>query len=181
MDQLSQAIAEWQGFYAAVAGVGATLVGLVYVGVTIHLGRHELDNRTRLLGTMSGINLLYPVLAALVMLMPLRITAIAGGLLLVALFGIGGSISIAISEVRKPEGQTRHLIIYRYFVALLASGALGVGALALLTGQPWGIYAPPIFAFVMLAIGCDNAWDLLLSRYGKRSFIDIKTPPAPPS
>jgi hypothetical protein len=39
MDPLSQAIAEWQGFYAAVAGVGATLVGLVYVGITIHLGR----------------------------------------------------------------------------------------------------------------------------------------------
>jgi hypothetical protein len=47
--------------------------------------------------------------------------------------------------------------------------------LALLAGQPWGIYLPPVFTFVMIAIGCDNAWDLLLSRYGKRSFIDLKT------
>ena len=36
-----------------------------------------------LLGTMSGINLLYPVMAALVILMPLRPRAIALGLLLV--------------------------------------------------------------------------------------------------
>lgn len=180
MDALSQAIAEWRDFYAAVAGVGATLVGLVYVGISIHMGRQQLDTRTRLLGTMSGINLLYPVMVALVILMPLRPRGIALGLLLVALFGIGSSISIAVTEARKPEGQTRQLLFYRYFVPLLASSALAVGALALLAGQPWGIYLPPVFAFVMIAIGCDNAWDLLLSRYGKRSFIDLKTPPTPP-
>ena len=140
----------------------------------------QLDTRTRLLGTMSGINLLYPVMVALVILMPLRPRGIALGLLLVALFGIGSSISIAVTEARKPEGQTRQLLFYRYFVPLLASSALAVGALALLAGQPWSIYLPPVFAFVMIAIGCDNAWDLLLSRYGKRSFIDLKTPPAPP-
>jgi hypothetical protein len=62
---------------------------------------------------------------------------------------------------------------------LLASSVLAVSAGALLAGQPWGIYLPSAFAFVMIAIGCDNAWDLLLSRYSKRSFIDLKTPPAP--
>ena len=88
MDTLSQAIAEWRDFYAAVAGVGATLVGLVYVGISIHMGRQQLGTRTRLLGTMSGINLLYPVMTALVILMPLKPWSIALGLLLVALFGI---------------------------------------------------------------------------------------------
>lgn len=45
--------------------------------------------------------------------------------------------------------------------------------------QEWGIYVPPVFAFLMFMVGVDNAWDLVLSRYGKRSFIDIKTPPTP--
>jgi hypothetical protein len=55
---------------------------------------------------MSGINLLYPVMAALVILC--RSTpdycyrAIAVGLLLVALFGIGGSISAAVTDALKP-------------------------------------------------------------------------------
>jgi hypothetical protein len=73
---------------------------------------------------MSGLNLLYPVMAALVILMPLKPRTIAGGLLLVALFGIGGSVSIAVTDARKPEGQTRQLLFYRYFVPLPASSAL---------------------------------------------------------
>jgi hypothetical protein len=44
-------------------------------------------------------------------LMPLKPRTIAVGLLLVALFSIGGSISIAAAEARKPGGQTRHLIL----------------------------------------------------------------------
>jgi hypothetical protein len=32
---------------------------------------------------------------------------------------------------------------------------------------------------VYVGISIHLAWDLLLSRYGKRSFIDLKTPPAP--
>jgi hypothetical protein len=71
MDSISETTAEWRDFYAAVAGVGVTLVGLVYVGISIHMGRQQLETRIRLLGTMSGINLLYPVMAALVILMPL--------------------------------------------------------------------------------------------------------------
>src|SRR5215207_1613388 len=110
MDSISETTAEWHDFYAAVAGVGATLVGLVYVGISIHMGRQQLETRTRLLGTMSGINLLYPVMAALVILMPLTPRTVALGLLLIALFGIGGSISIAVTEARKPEGQTRQLL-----------------------------------------------------------------------
>ena len=31
MDSISETIAEWRDFYGAVAGVGATLVGLVYM------------------------------------------------------------------------------------------------------------------------------------------------------
>jgi hypothetical protein len=101
------------------------------------------------------------------------------GLLLIALFGIGGSISIAVTEARKPEGQTRQLFspVFRTAAGIHRSGRWRVGAARRPT---MGIYLPPVFAFVMLAIGCDNAWDPLLSRYGKRSFIDLKTPPTPP-
>ena len=97
--------------------------------------------------------------------------------MLVALFALGGTVSIAAAESRHPAGQVRQRIIYRYFVPLIASGALAASALGLLTGQMWGICVPPAFAFLMLMVGVDNARDVVLSRYGKRSFIDIKTPP----
>lgn len=110
MATVAEAIENWGTFYAAVAGVGATLVGLVYVGITVHLGRHVLDERTRLLGTMSGVNLLHPVLAALVMLMPVDPRIRAGGLFLVALFALGGTVSIAAAETRHPAGQVRQMV-----------------------------------------------------------------------
>jgi hypothetical protein len=47
---VSDALAEWRTFYAAVAEAGGTLLGLVFVGITIHLGRHPPDLRTRALG-----------------------------------------------------------------------------------------------------------------------------------
>lgn len=169
------AIEEWQVFYAAAAGVGATLVGLVYVGTSIHLGRHPLDDRARLLATMAGVNLLYPVLVSLVMLMPVYPRTTGGALLLVAVFAVGASFSISRVEARHPEGQTRQLVVYRYLVPLLTSTVLAGGALGLLLGHAWSLVAPPIFVFVMFAVGADNAWDLLLGRYRKRSFVDIGT------
>jgi hypothetical protein len=90
---------------------------------------------------MSGTNLLYPVMAALVILMPLKPRTIAGGLLLVALFGIGGSVSIDVTDARKPEGQTRQLLL---FVFRTAAGieCSGRGVLALLAGTVIGhLYA----------------------------------------
>ena len=51
MDPVSQLIAEWRDFYAAVASVGATLVGLVFVGISIHLVWDLL-----LIGTVSGLS-----------------------------------------------------------------------------------------------------------------------------
>jgi hypothetical protein len=118
---MSDMIAGWQALYAAMA--------------SIHLGRHQLKTRTRQLGTLNGIALLYPVLVALVVLMPVKPRTVAIGLLFVALFGIGNSISIDMAEARKPEGQTRRLLFYRYFVPLLASGALGAASGPLSTSR----------------------------------------------
>lgn len=94
---------------------------------------------------MSGINLLYPVMAALVILMPLKPRTIAG-VLLVALFGIGGSVWIAVTDARKPEDQTRQLPLLAVFLAVFRTPAgiecSGRGALALLAGAVMGhLYA----------------------------------------
>ena len=175
MTALGVAIEEWQGFYAAVAGVGATLVGLVYVGTSIHLGRHPLDDRARLLATMAGVNLLYPVLTSLVLLMPVQPSVVGGALLLIAAFAVGASLSITRAEARHPGDWTRQLFVYRYLVPLATSMVLATGAVGLLLGYRWSLAAPPVFVLVMFVVGADNAWDLLLGRYLKRSFVDVGT------
>jgi hypothetical protein len=177
MDALAGAIDDWQPFYAVVAGVGATLVGLVYVGTSIHLGREPLDDRARLLATMSGTNLLYPVLASMILLMPVHPRTAGTALMVLAMFGLGASISITLAETRRPERQARQLIVYRFVLPLLASAVLAGGAVGFVLGQDWSVLAPAVFVFVMFAVGTDNAWDLLLSRYRKRSIIDVGPPP----
>lgn len=169
----SSAIADWSGFYGSVAGVGATLVGLVFVGVSIQLARQPLDSRSRRLAVMSAVNLLHPMLAALVMLMPVPPLALGVTLLGVAALTLGATLVIVTAETRHPEGQTRQMLVFRYVIPVLAAALLAAGALGLAMEQKWALYAIPAFVLLMFAVGTDNAWDLVLANFGKRSFTEI--------
>ena len=46
---VSDALVEWRTFYAAVAEAGGALLGLLFVAITIHLGRHPRDLHARAL------------------------------------------------------------------------------------------------------------------------------------
>lgn len=169
----TETIAEWHGFYGAVAGVGATLVGLVFVAISIHVARSPADARTRRLAVMSAVNLSHPMLAALIMLMPVASGTQGAVLMLLALNTLGATLTISTGEARKPDGQNRQMVLYRYFVPLAASVLLLVGAIGIALGHSWGLAAVPMFVLVMFAIGLDNAWDLLLGDFRKRSIIDL--------
>jgi hypothetical protein len=126
---------------------------------------------------MSRVNLLHPVLAALIMLMPLSHLVRGGALASLAALSIGATVSIAIAESHHPEGQVRLMIAYRYFVPLFAAPVLGAGSVGLMLEQQWSTWAIAAFIVLMFVIGADNAWDLMLERYTKRSVIDLDTPP----
>jgi hypothetical protein len=109
---------------------------------------------------MSGINLLYPVMAALVILMPLNPGLLLEGRCLsryLALAAAFRSILLTRASLRVRPGSC----FYWYFGPLPASSALGVARWLCSPGQSWGIYMPPVFAFVMPAIG-GQRMDLLL-------------------
>lgn len=169
----TETIAEWHGFYGAVAGAGATLVGLVFVAISIHVARSPADTRTRRLAVMSAVNLSHPMAAGLIMLMPVTARVQGVVLALLALNTLGATITISAGEARQPEGQNRQMVLYRYFLPLAASVVLLVGAVGIALGYPWGLAAVPVFVLVMFAIGLDNTWDLLLGDFKKRSFIDL--------
>lgn len=169
----TETIAEWHGFYGAVAGVGATLVGLVFVAISIHVARSPADTRTRRLAVMSAVNLSHPMAAGLIMLMPVTSPVQGAVLVLMALNTFGATVTISAGEARRPEGQNRQMVLYRYFLPLAASVVLLVGAIGIALGHPWGLAAVPVFVLVMFAIGLDNTWDLLLGDFKKRSFIDL--------
>jgi hypothetical protein len=162
MMELREAIEGWREFYAAVANVGAALVGLVFVGVSIHLSRRPLDTETRNLGLEAVINLLHPLLASLIMLLPVEPALQGMSLLLLALAELASTGRLAYVQTRQPRRESQLMVAYRYFVPLVATAVLTVGALGLVVGWQFAIYAPAVFVFLMFIAGTQNAWDLLL-------------------
>ena len=161
---LREAVEGWAGFYGAAANAGAALLGLVFVGVSIRLARPPLDTKTRMLGTESAVDLLHPVLVSLGMLLPIEPAAQGIGLLVLSVVGIATHITLAYIQIHQPEQERALWLAYRYFIPLVAAIILGLGAVGFIVGWRLGLYAPAVYVFLMLIVGTQNAWDLLLGR-----------------
>ena len=160
--ELREAIEAWRDFYAAAANAGAALLGLVFVGLSIHLVGRPLNTETRMLGAESFVNLLHPLLASLGMLLPLEPAVQGGGLLFLVLNTFYAAIRVASIQIRQPRSEPRLMLAYRYFLPLVAAAVLAVGAIGLIAGWSFAVYAPVVFVFLMFIVGTQNAWNLLL-------------------
>ena len=159
---MADVVVGWRDFYAVAAGASATLVGLVFVGVSIQVGRQPLDARARLLGTMAVVNLLHPFWVSLAMLAPVTPAVTAAALLALALVGLTVIIGIDRAQARLPRHEARVMVAYRFVVPLVAEAILAVGAVALIAGARSSVFAPAAFVVLMFLVGTENAWDLLL-------------------
>jgi hypothetical protein len=164
--ELRETIEGWRDFYAAVANASAALVGLVFVGVSLQLARRPLDAETRLLATESVINLLHPLWASLIMLTPLAPMAQGIGLALLSLASLLATAGIVCLGTHRPRKEARLTLAYRYLVPLAAAVILAGGAIGLVTGRRFAVYAPATFVFVMFLAGTQNVWTLLLRPQG---------------
>src|SRR5512132_3592973 len=158
---VAEAVVEWRTFYSAVAEAGGTLLGLVFVGITIHLGHHPLDLRTRALGLGAILALLHPLLVALTMLLP--VASVVQGMicLVIAASGLVATVRIASFETRHRGRETRFTVAYRYFLPLAAEVILAFAGLGLLVDSRLGLYGLPVFVTLMVIVGTQDAVDLL--------------------
>ena len=133
----------------------------MFVGITIHLGRHPLDLRTRALGLGAILALLHPLMASLVMLLPVEPVVQGTLLLVIAASGLVATVRIASFKARHPGPETRFTMAYRYFLPLAAEAILALAALALLVDSLLGLYALPVFLTLMLIVATQDAVDLV--------------------
>lgn len=160
----SQRIAEWQVFYATLAGVSATLAGLLFVSLSLNIDR-LLDRRfgaTRVLAFHAFTNFLYLVLFALLFLIP-RQKPVGVGLPLLALaaMAFGQTWSARRQALAQGERLPERLRLYR--LSLLVYGSLMLSALLTLRGAVLVLHLLVGLMIWLLAWAARLAWDLLVS------------------
>jgi hypothetical protein len=148
------------------AGAAATLTGLLFVALSLHLGHITDKNRPelRLLALQTFTNFIYVVLGALAFLIPYETAWGLTGALLILSLG-----ALAVLGVQGAEGRpaARRVWSRRYILWRLAlPGACygWVGVLAVLLGFGNGgllFWLVPAF-MVLLGTCARNAWDLMV-------------------
>ncbi len=156
----SELIARWESYYVASTGAAAVLLGLVYVGLSLHFERNRAQ-RVRGLAIQSAVSLFYALLVSLVMLIPEgRPISQAVLLGMVALFGMWASLS-ALVDARRGD-TTPMSLAFRFILPLVAMVVLLAAAIALAADWRAGIWLVGGVVFLHVVIGSQNAWDLFL-------------------
>jgi hypothetical protein len=150
----------WHDFYVASTGATAVLLGLTFVGLTIHLERRGLDTVRRSLALSSATSLVYALLTSLLMLVPQGVPYVqAIGLWVIAVAGLI-SAQAALAEARR--GHVSRGVLALEFVTPYAALVLlvlaGFGFVLSLEPALWMAGA---VIFLLVVAGTQSAWDLL--------------------
>ena len=163
-----QALEGWHDFYVATAGAAAALLGLLFVGVSINIGRLDLPQRLDIRGraNQAFINLTFVLVLSLTALIPeqgARSIAVTCGILTaLGLFGPGRRLYVLGSEW---QGTGRRLRAVRHLIwTLLAIVLLGVATYQFwVSGSEGTLYNLIAVIFLLLLGAADVSWDLLIA------------------
>ena len=159
---IQAALPAWRDFFVASTGAAAVLLGLTFVGLTIHVERQGLDSLRRGLAIGSATSLLYALFASLLMLMPEGVPAVqAIGLVLIGLFGFI-SAAAALANARH-GGSTRARLAFQFVLPGIAFALLVIGGIALAFGVEQAVWGVAFVVFLLITSGTQSAWDLLVS------------------
>jgi hypothetical protein len=159
----AEAIDAWRDFYGAVANATAALLGLVFVGMSLHLTLRRAPAPVRSLALASAITLIQPLLVSFVMLIPTgapRVHA-TGSVVIAAVLVV--ELGFVLRIHRRSHAESAGWLAYRFGIPLAASAALAAGAIGMLVGWSPAVWAPALFVFATVIVGVQDAWDLLIS------------------
>ncbi|HEY7024385.1 MAG TPA: hypothetical protein VH371_05430 [Candidatus Limnocylindrales bacterium] len=165
-ESVALAISPWHEFLIAAAGAGAVLLGLVFVGLTIHLEGREEQPILVPMAIASATTFFYPVVISLLLLMPpVQPWLPSLALVVLALFATLSSGAPIFDRDLRSTWIARHRMrdFLRFGVPLVAAVLL-IGAASLLLVDPvLAMYAIGMVIVVFLVVGTQNAWNLLLA------------------
>jgi hypothetical protein len=166
MDTFTQAIEGWHDFYLMIGAAAATLIGLLFVSLSLNadvITRKE-NADLRALATHTFGNFMSVLMFAVLFLIPSQVPLGLG----LPLLGIGGyglynTVSHLLETRRKPpRAWAIGGIARRFAIPTLCFGALMVIAASVLLGRTDGLYWLVPVMIILIAAASRNAWDLLL-------------------
>lgn len=171
METFEQAIEPWHDFYTAVSAATATLVGLLFVALSVNLKlvTGEQHAEIQALAIQTFTNFTYVLIISLIFLIPDLSSSGAGFTFLI--FGALGTVSAfrAILTTARQRKRTWHttaqywrFIAGRFILPLVAYLVLSITAILLWIGDtgalPWMLFV----IFSLLGSALSVAWDLFL-------------------
>lgn len=166
MDPFALAIEGWHDFYIMIGTAAATLVGLLFVSLSLNVDviTHKENTDLRLLASQTFSSFISALMFAVLFLIPQQVPLGLG----LPLLGIGGyglyhTLS-QFQETRREQARQwgRSVVARRFALPLLCFAALVIIAVSVLLGGIDGLYwLVPVMILLILAAS-RNAWDLLL-------------------
>lgn len=167
VEPFAQRVTEWQSFFALAGGASATLIGLLFVALS--LNSSALVNRARSgpasLAAQSFADLLYTIAIAFLMLIPRQSAhSLADGLLVIGTIGaVETARRLAGLLVERTRGRQLLAALRRYLIPLVAHGVLLYTGVDLYRhGDPAVLSNLVTVVLVLLLSAAASAWALLL-------------------
>jgi hypothetical protein len=157
------ALSTWHEFFVVCGHAGAVLLGLVFVGMEIHLEKIHEDRPMYLIAAGSALGFLYVLLFSLVMLAPplwpwVPALALVG---LSVLTFVGTSAPLYAMR-RRGDRPTRTGYLIVYLLPYVGSFAALAGSIGMLFGWAQSLYLIALALFIFVATGAVNAWIFLI-------------------
>jgi modulator of FtsH protease len=175
-------IAAWDGFAAALLGAAAVLAGLIFLAVSINIGRIMVIPGLPGRAGETVIFFLGVLVESALLLIP-RQSATALGIELLISAGLSWAWlnRIAISGLRKPTRQPRSWSIYRIVRIQLAAAPVLLSGCSLLGWPAGGLYWFAGGALLAVIDATGNAWVLLVEVVRDERYRPLDNQPAAPS
>jgi len=157
----------WHDFYVTAGAAAATLVGLLFVGLSLHIRVVVSHPDVRSLARVTLTDFFLVLLVALLMLTPTQAPATAAAwLVVIAIISLGIVFRPAMEAIR--NGRRRairpRVLIARFGLSALCTAGLAVAGVSVSVGDVQdsllGILAVVV---VLLTVAVRNTWDLLVT------------------
>jgi hypothetical protein len=168
---------DWQNFYMLLGGASATLVGLMFIAISLGYNRWVPQDRPLLAASFNAfmsptfIHFVYVLVTAIVVIVPTLSETVLGAMLVVAGLGSLGHIARNLPFLRQRYRarsiDRSDLVWYSLLPALgyILYLDAGIGLLRAAAGRPThgqALNALAAASVLLLVIGVRNAWDLVV-------------------